>query len=80
MEEDQLLDLAEKTGGHVSPVPTSVSPVPDKFSMKTSQSLNLSAKNITELAVEAVENAFEAKIQAVDLSKNQFREGVNKKC
>merc|ERR1712025_398615 len=74
LEEDQLLDLADKTGGNISPVPTSVSPVPDKFSMKTSQSLNLSSKNITELALEAVENAFEAKIQAVDISRNQFTE------
>lgn len=74
LEEDQLLDLAEKSGGNVSPVPQSSSPVPDKFSMKTSQSLNLSNKNISEIAVEAVENAFEAKVQAVDLSRNQFIE------
>ena len=38
------------------------------------QSLNLSNKNISEIAVEAVENAFEAKVQAVDLSRNQFIE------
>ena len=74
MEEDQLLEIAEKTGGNVSPVPKSVSPVPDKYIMKTSQSLNLSSKNISEVALEAVENAFEAKVQAVDLSRNQLTE------
>ena len=74
LEEDQLLDLAEKTGGNISPVPASVSPVPDKFSMKTSQTLNLAGKAITEVALEAIENAFEAKIQSVDLSRNQLTE------
>ena len=42
--------------------------------MKTSQSLNLSGKSLTELPLEAVENALEAKVQAVDLSKNQMTE------
>ena len=51
-----------------------MSPVPDKFAMKTSQSLNLSGKSLTELPLEAVENALEAKVQAVDLSKNQLTE------
>ena len=51
-----------------------MSPVPDKFAMKTSQSLNLSGKSLTELPLEAVENALEAKVQAVDLSKNQMSE------
>ena len=76
MEEDQLLEIAEKTGnsGNISPVPKSVSPVPDKYVMKTSQSLNLSSKNLNDLALEAVENAFEAKVQSVDISRNQFTE------
>ena len=51
-----------------------MSPVPDKFTMKTSQSLNLSGKSLTELPLEAVENALEARVQAVDLSKNQLTE------
>ena len=42
--------------------------------MKTSQTLNLAGKAITEVALEAIENAFEAKIQSVDLSRNQLTE------
>ena len=74
LEEDQLLHLAERTGGQVSPVPSSVSPLPDKYAMKTSQSLGLSGKSLTELPLEAVEAALEARVQAVDLSKNQLTE------
>ena len=74
LEDDQLLELQQKSGGNISPVPMSSSPqVPDKFTMKTSQSLNLSSKGITELPLEAVENALEAKVQGVDLSKNQLK-------
>lgn len=75
LEEDELFDLQKKNAGNISPVPLSSSPpVPDKFTMKTSQSLNLSSKGLIELPLEAVENAFEAKVQGVDLSKNQLKE------
>ena len=75
LEDDQLFELQKKSGGNISPVPMSSSPpVPDKFTMKTSQSLNLSSKRLTELPLEAVENAFEAKVQSVDLSKNQLKQ------
>ena len=75
LEDDQLFELQKKNAGNISPVPLSESPpVPDKFTMKTSQSLNLSSKGLVELPLEAVENAFEAKVQAVDLSKNQLKD------
>jgi len=72
LEEDQIVEL-QKGGGNVSPVLMSGSPpIPDKYTLKTSQSLNLSSKSLVELPNEAVENASEAKVQAVDISKNQF--------
>ena len=40
--------------------------------MKTSRSLVLSGKGLTELAGEAVETAVEAGVQGVDLSKNML--------
>ena len=74
LEDDQLFELRKKNAGNISPVPRSDTPdIPDKFTMKTSQSLNLSSKGIVELPLEAVENAWEAKVQAVDLSKNQLK-------
>ena len=74
LEEDQIVEL-NKNGGNISPVPMSGSPpIPDKFTLKTSQNLNLSMKGMAELPEEAVENAFEAKVQAIDISKNQFTE------
>jgi len=73
MEEDEIAELAKSGAGNVSPVPLSSSPpVPDVFSMKTNQSLNLSMKGLTELPTEAVQNALEAKVQSIDLSKNQL--------
>lgn len=74
LEEDQIVEL-QKNGGNISPVPLSGSPpIPDKYTLKTSQNLNLSMKGMVELPDEAVENAFEAKVQAIDISKNQFAE------
>lgn len=74
MEEQEVQELVQAGAGNVSPRPPSSPEVPDKYSMKTSQSLNLSKKNLAELPAEAVENALEAKVQAVDLSKNQILE------
>jgi len=74
LEEGQIVEL-QKNGGNISPVPVSGSPpIPDKYTLKTSQSLNLSMKSMAELPDEAIENAFEAKVQAIDISKNQFVE------
>lgn len=72
LEEGQIAELSKKSG-NVSPVPVCGSPpIPDKYTLKTSQNLNLSSKGMVELPDEAVDNAFEAKVQAVDLSKNQL--------
>ena len=61
--------------GNVSPVPRSSSPdMPDTFSMRNTHSLNLCKKELVELPLEVVVNAVEAKVQAVDLSKNQLAE------
>ena len=49
------------------------SPIPDKFAMKTAQALDLSKKEIDKLPAEAVQNALEAGVQKVDLSKNFFK-------
>ena len=49
-------------------------PVPDKFVMKTAQTMNLTGKELTFLPKEAVENALEAEVTGVDLSKNYFKE------
>ena len=49
-------------------------PVPDKFVMKTAQIMNLTGKELTFLPKEAVENALEAEVTGVDLSKNYFKE------
>jgi len=74
LEDDQIVEL-QKNGGNISPVPVSGSPpIPDKYTLKTSQNLNLSMKSMAALPEEAVENAFEAKVQAIDISKNQFVE------
>ena len=70
---NQVAELAK--AGNVSPVPRSGSPdMPDTFSMRNTHSLNLCKKELTELPSEVVDNAVEAKVQAVDLSKNQFAE------
>ena len=49
-------------------------PIPDKFVMKTAQIMNLTGKELTFLPKEAVENAIEAEVTGVDLSKNYFKE------
>jgi hypothetical protein len=75
IDEDELQRLREK--GQVSPVPTagiSGSPpiVPDKFVMKSAQTMNLTGKELSNLPPEAVENAIEAEVTGADLSKNYF--------
>ena len=48
--------------------------------MKTSRSLVLSGKGLTEVAREAVEAALEAGVQGVDLSKNMLSQvGADRK-
>ena len=42
--------------------------------MKTAQTMNLAGKELTFLPKEAVENALEAEVTGVDLSKNYFKE------
>ena len=49
-------------------------PIPDKYVMKTAQTMNLTGKELTFLPKEAVENALEAEVTGVDLSKNYFKE------
>ena len=75
IDDEELQRLREK--GQVSPVPSiSGSPpmVPDKFVMKSAQSMSLTGKDLTVLPKEAVENALEAEVTSVDLSKNLFGE------
>jgi len=80
LEEGEMQQLASKVetgkGGHVSPPPVLAAspPIPDKFTMKTSQSLNLSSKGLITLPDEAVSTGVEAGVLAVDLSKNSFSE------
>ena len=70
---NQVAELAK--AGNVSPVPRSGSPdMPDAFTMRNTHSLNLCKKELVELPSEVVVNAVEAKVQAVDLSKNQLAE------
>jgi len=82
MEDNEVAELVKSGAGNVSPIPQPGSPpIPDKFSMKNTKSLNLSKKNLIELPEEAVENALEVKVQAIDLSKNQlavFPENLNR--
>ncbi len=47
-------------------------PVPDKYAMKTAQSMNMMKKELTALPSDAVVNAIEANVTGVDLSKNYF--------
>jgi len=71
MEESEMKELA--VAGNVSPIPRAGSPViPDAFTMRNSNRLNLSKKSLVDLPEEAVVAAIEAKVQAVDLSKNQM--------
>ncbi len=72
---EDLEQLREK--GNVSPDVSTLGsspPVPDKYALKTSQSLNMSKKEIASLPLEAAENAVEAGVTGVDLSKNYFEE------
>jgi hypothetical protein len=75
--DEEIASIRDKLGGNASPDlhPTggSQSPVPDKFAMKTAQSLDLSKKEIDRLPAEAVDNALEAGVRGVDLSKNFFK-------
>ncbi|XP_023341290.1 leucine-rich repeat-containing protein 40 [Eurytemora carolleeae] len=70
LEEDQIAELAKAGTGNVSPVPPDSPTIPDKFTMRSSQVVNLSKKGLTDIPGEAVENALEAKVNAVDASKN----------
>lgn len=75
IDEDELQRMREK--GQVSPIPAiSGSPplIPDKFVMKSAQTMNLTGKDLTFLPKEAVENAIEADVTGVDLSKNHLAE------
>ena len=75
IDDEELTKLREK--GQASPVPSlSGSPptIPDKFAMKTASVMNLAGKELTFLPKEAIENALEAEVTNVDLSKNQFKE------
>uniref|UniRef100_A0A336K9K7 CSON002272 protein n=1 Tax=Culicoides sonorensis TaxID=179676 RepID=A0A336K9K7_CULSO len=47
---------------------------PNKFEMRTKRALNVSNTNINSLSVEIINNAVEAAVEAVDLSKNSFTE------
>jgi len=75
LEESDILEL-QKSGGNVSPPPTvsGSPPVPDKFSMKSSQSLNMAKKQLSDIPLEAVENAADAGVTGVDVSKNNLTE------
>ena len=73
--EEELVSLRDK--GNASPVPVggaggSSSPVPDKYTMKTSCAMAMSKKELARLPDEAVENAKAALVTSVDLSKNAF--------
>ena len=70
---DELAQLGDRNQS-TSPAPTlgSSPPVPDKFSMKNSQSLTMTKKELTALPADAIDNAKEANVQGVDLSKNYF--------
>ena len=71
--DDDLAKLRER--GNVSPSNSPISsspPVPDKFSMKTSQTINMSKKELSSLPEEAVQNGVEAGVIGVDLSHNQL--------
>ena len=71
--DDDLAKLRER--GNVSPSNSPISsspPVPDKFSMKTSQTINMSKKELTSLPEIAVQNGVEAGVIGVDLSHNQL--------
>ena len=71
--DDDLAKLRER--GNVSPSNSPISgspPVPDKFSMKNAQMVNMSKKDITALPDEAVQNGLEAGVTGVDLSHNNF--------
>jgi len=76
LEEGQVAELQKRGTGNVSPVPQPVAShaVPDKFTMKTSQSLSLAGQlaGLAELPVEAVEAALEVRVQTVDLSRNRL--------
>lgn len=76
IDDEELQRLRDK--GQVSPVPTAISGsppiIPDKFVMKSAQVMNLTGKDLTSLPKEAVENAIEADVTGVDLSKNYFSE------
>lgn len=46
--------------------------LPDKFKMRKTQNLNVSNLNLRELPYELIQNAIEAKVCTVDLSRNCF--------
>ena len=76
--DQDMASLREK--GNISPVAAPLPgspPVPDKYAMKTAQSMNLSKKEIAKLPAEAIANALEAAVTACDLSKNYFTEVPN---
>jgi len=69
--DDQLAELSKT--GNISPVPLSGSPpVPDKFTMKTAQAVNLAKKGLLDIPQEAIDNGIEAQVNAFDASKNQL--------
>jgi len=69
--EEQIKQLEKAGAGNVSPVPMSgSSPIPDTYSMKSSQAVNLAKKGLTEIPLEAIENGKEAGVNALDASKN----------
>ena len=68
IDDDELKRLREK--GTISPVGSPISgspPVPDKYTMKTAQMMNMSKKELARLPDEAVANALEADVNGVDL-------------
>ncbi len=73
--EEELTALREQGAASSPDLPDSGSrsPVPDKYAMKNAQALDLSKKEIDKLPAEAVENAVEAGVQRVNLSKNYFK-------
>ena len=75
IDDEELSRLREK--GQVSPVPSlcgSPTIVPDKYAMKTASVMNLAGKELTFVPKEAIENALEADVTGVDLSKNLLKE------
>jgi Leucine-rich repeat (LRR) protein len=71
--EADLSRLRESGAANVSPTPARSSPpIPDKYAMKAAKALNLSKKELKCLPARALEDAKEAAVTAVDMSKNYF--------